>query len=103
MGATNFFNIYSAPTAREAYDQLVAEAEQAYGSNPYSGTIATCDLGYCQGTLSDVFISDITNEAWNVADQNGWGEKWRADYLDLGQDPDNPDNRIWCFYGLAAT
>jgi len=51
MGATNIH--YEFPlvdssgrevSARDAYNRLVDEALSYYGSDPYSGTIATCDL-----------------------------------------------------------
>jgi hypothetical protein len=52
MGATNIhyeFPLVDAGgrevSAKDAYNQLVDEALSYYGSDPYSGTIATCELG----------------------------------------------------------
>lgn len=52
MGATNIHYEYPLVdsggrevSARDAYRQLVDEALEYSGSDPYSGTIATCELG----------------------------------------------------------
>jgi hypothetical protein len=41
MGATSFGNVGVGANAQEAWERVVGEAREAYGNDPYSGTIAT--------------------------------------------------------------
>ena len=63
MGATNIHyeaSKKSYESAREAYQSLREEAQYEYGSDPYSGTIATCTL---EGKVSEPKDDDAYDEA----------------------------------------
>jgi len=41
MGSTTFYHKKTAPNMKEAYNQLVEDAIDEYGNDPYNGTIST--------------------------------------------------------------
>ena len=101
MGACSFIDFKAAPTAREAFDALVAEAEWEHGHDPYNGTISTTRLmrGHVV-RVADEWREDVRELAIIEADANGWGEKWEARAIDCGATGDGL--RMWAFYGWAA-
>lgn len=83
MGATNFSHKIDARNAREAFDKLIAEANQEYGTASYNGSINTCSMGGCKLKLDKVNETNL-KKANKFIDDNDYGEKWTADYVDVG-------------------
>lgn len=100
MGATNFMAFGKGKTAREAFDALVAEAEYEHGHDPYNGTISTTSLSRRAPKVSRKrFTEKAVNEAYKVANADGWGEKWESRVIDCGA---TKGGHMWAFYGWAA-
>jgi hypothetical protein len=94
MGATNIhyeFPLVDAGgrevSARDAYNQLVDEALEYHGSDPYSGTIATCELrGKIRAPKDDEEYDDLLDRV---------GKRQVRYYKD-------EDAERWVFIGWAA-
>ena len=101
MGACNFIDFKAAPTAREAFDELVSEAVWEYGHDPYNGTISTTQLmrGHVV-SVAEEWSEDAREKAIAEAEAKGWGEKREARAVDCGSAGDGM--RMWAFYGWAA-
>ncbi len=100
MGAINFCNTESGKTASEAYDKLYEEAVYYYGHDPYNGTISTCDMGGCTLSFKE-YKGENMDKAQKHIKEMDYGEKWTANYVDLGYDKKLKENR-YMFYGWAA-
>lgn len=83
MGATNFIHEIKGRTPKEAFDYLIAEANQEYGTSPYNGSINTCDMGSCKKRF-DKFNETNMKAARKFIDDNDYGHKWTADYVEVG-------------------
>jgi len=83
MGATSFIYKITGRTPKEAFDTLVAEANEQYGTELYNGSINTCSMGSCKKTF-DKFNKATSKEAFKFIEDNGNGEKWTAHYVDMG-------------------
>jgi hypothetical protein len=83
MGATSFIHKVTARTAKEAFDLLIAEANESHGTESYNGSINTCTMGRCKKTY-DKFNKATAKEAFKFIDDQGNGEKWTAHYIDMG-------------------
>lgn len=85
MGAINFFETCADVNPEEAFSKLALEALREYGSDPYSGTIATTSLrNYQQKRIAETYSKKAEDAAYEYARQHDFGEKWTSDYLDLG-------------------
>jgi len=99
MGACNFSNMATAKNAGEAFDNLVEDAVYEYGHSGYNGTISTCCLGRCTLSFKKFDKANIDSAYKHIEDMD-WGNKWTADYVDLGT-VDN-GNHKYLFYGWAS-
>jgi hypothetical protein len=85
MGACNFIVFGRGATAREAFDELVIDAEFQYGHDPYNGTISTTSLSRRPAkVIRKQYAEKAREEAKKFAERDGWGEKWESRVLDLG-------------------
>lgn len=100
MGAEWFCNRASGKNAREAFDKLCEIAIHNYGNDPYNGTISTCSMGKCTLTF-DKYESENVNKAIEHIKETDYGNKWYANYVDLGYDEKQKQN-FYIFYGWAA-
>ena len=75
MGATNFIHEIKARNPKEAFEELIAAAN--------NGSINTCDLGRCTKKF-DKFNDTNMNKAVKYIQDNGYGEKWTANYVEVG-------------------
>ena len=100
MGAHNFLTFGCGDTAKEAFDKLVEEAVYEYGHSPYNGTISTTRLNNRHHTfLADKFDKSLVEEAYKIASDDGWGEKWESRVINCGE---YKDSHMWAFYGWAS-
>lgn len=83
MGAQSFYHTIEAYSPQQAFQMLYDDAVYERGNDPYSGTIATCGLGSCQKTFSTYKPENI-EEANAIINRLEYGQKWRADFIDLG-------------------
>ena len=83
MGATNFDHVVSGYNVREVFDDLVEDAIFENGNDSYNGTISTCSLGRCKLQFEKYSESNL-KKAYKFVESNDWGEKWTANYIDLG-------------------
>lgn len=83
MGAKSFIEYGEGVNAREVFDNLVSDATFSHGNDRYNGTINTCSIGRNKLTFNNYKESNI-KKAYEFIDKNGNGEKWIADYIDLG-------------------
>lgn len=85
MGAMSFYETGKGRNAREVYNALCEEAIAEYGHDGYNGTISTTMLrNYQQRTIAKVYTKQAEKDAYEYAMRADFGEKWTADYLDLG-------------------
>lgn len=100
MGVTNFIAFGKGKTARDAFDALVAEAEWEYGHDPYNGTISTtCLSSKPVKVIRKRFTEKARQEAYKVAEKDGWGKKWESRVIDCGA---TKGGHMWAFYGWAS-
>ena len=83
MGAESFIHEITARSAKEAFDMLIEIANEEYGTASYNGSINTCSMGRCKKKF-DKYSKKNENEAYKYIDEVGNGDKWVADYIDLG-------------------
>jgi hypothetical protein len=83
MGAQSFVKTITAATAQEAYQRLYDSAVYEYGNDSYNGTISTCSMGRCKKSFS-TYKAENEKQARELIDRLDNGEKWIADYIDLG-------------------
>ena len=101
MGACNFIDFKAAKTAQQAFDALVREAQYEYGHDPYNGTISTTSLSRrpARSVGQKTFGPRAERKALDIAESDGWGEKWEARVIDCGR---TKGGTMWAFYGWAA-
>lgn len=83
MGATSFIEHGEGKSPEEVFNALVAEATFTHGNDGYNGSINTCSMGR-QKLSFDVFKESNMDKANIFIDKNDNGQKWVADYIDLG-------------------
>lgn len=83
MGASSFIEYGTGTSAREVFSDLCAAATDYYGSDPYSGTIATTKLRKCIKVFGS-YDPKNEKEAEELVEKLGNGDKWECDYIDLG-------------------
>ena len=100
MGAHNFITFGEGKTAREAFDALVREAEWEHGHDPYNGTISTTSMSRKPPkVIRKRYTPKARTEAIEVAEADGWGEKWESRAIDCGA---TKGGHMWAFYGWAS-
>lgn len=100
MGACNFIEFYKADTAEKAFKELVQQAEWEYGHDPYNGTISTTSLSRRPvKVIRKRFTKKAVDDAYKVAEKDGWGEKWESRVIDCGA---TKGGHMWAFYGWAS-
>lgn len=101
MGATNFIEFCEGRTKEEAFETLVSEAVYWYGSDCYNGTISTTKLSRKPAkVIRKRFTEKAREDAYKVAEKDGWGEKWESRAIDCGAC--GRGRHMWAFYGWAA-
>ena len=100
MGAQAFVNEVKAKTPREGFSELVAEAVYDHGHDAYNGTISTCDIGRCTNRFAEPSVEN-RSAAYAFIEEVGFGEKWQADWIELGKDEKDGRN-VYLFYGWAS-
>lgn len=101
MGACNFIEFGKGKTARSAFNRLVAEAEWAYGHDPYNGTISTTRLvDAFPKPVAEEWSAEARQAAKDYAASRDYGEKRESRAIDCGICDDG--ERMWAFYGWAA-
>lgn len=83
MGAQGFINRGEGASAQEVFKQLKQKNIKEHGNSAYNGTISTCDFGECKKKFA-VWNEDNEILARDFVEKMGYGEKWVADYIDLG-------------------
>lgn len=83
MGAVNFEETVLATSAGEGFNDLVSDAIRRHGEDHYNGTISTCSMGRVRQTY-DKPTDTNRKKAMKYVEDNNYGEKWLADYIDLG-------------------
>ena len=83
MGAEAFCIVTENTDARKAFETLVAKAREEYGNRSYNGTISTCSMGRCTRSY-DHFSREVLDEAYALVESRDGGQKWVAQYIDLG-------------------
>lgn len=73
-----------APTPEIGFERARREALTMYGSNPYSGTIATCTMGDCQMEF-DRYLKYNDNKALRLIRDMDGGETNVAHYINMGR------------------
>lgn len=84
MGMCSFILETEAYTPNEAYQDLVKNAMDEYGSDPYNGTISTTDSLRFHGANHNAFNKKALNQAYDTAKRNDYGDKYIADCIDCG-------------------
>lgn len=84
MGAISFIEkVETTLSVDKEYRRLSAYYEQEYGDRSYNGTLSTCSLGVCRMKFEKYSESNL-KKAYKYIEDNHYGEKWQADYIDLG-------------------
>jgi phosphoribosylformylglycinamidine (FGAM) synthase PurS component len=83
MGACEFTESADAGNVREAFEGLCEDARYEAGHDSYNGTISTCSLGRCKMKF-DTYTKANEEKARKIIEKDGYGQKWVADYIDLG-------------------
>lgn len=85
MGAQAFEETILAPTAKEGFDILYNEAIYQFGREAYNGTISTCSMARRPFyTFKDSYKESNYKKAMKMIEDDDYGEKWIAKYIDLG-------------------
>lgn len=85
MGAMSFYDTATGTTPQEAFNALVTEAIEQYGSDPYNGTISTTDLSRRTPTvIAKNYTASAEKKGYKYVEENHFGEKWTSHCLDLG-------------------
>lgn len=101
MGACNFITFGRGKTADDTFAALVHEAMYEYGHDPYNGTISTTSMSRRPAkVIRKRFTEKAREEAYKVAEKDGWGEKWEARVIDCGAS--GRGTHMWAFYGWAS-
>ena len=83
MGAISFEQEVTARSAKEAFDILIEKADYRDGRDMYNGSINTCSMGVCKKKF-DKYLKSNEDKARDFIAKNNCGEKWIANYIDLG-------------------
>ena len=83
MGATNFVEEAMGFSAEECFGMLCGEAIYENGNDSYNGTISTCSLGSKRLSFSK-YSKANEKKAYDYINKEENGQKWSADYIDLG-------------------
>lgn len=83
MGAQAFSESIKSHSAKEGFNILAERAIECHGSDSYNGTISTCEFGSCKKRF-DKYSEKNIKEAYKYIEDINYGEKWQADYIDLG-------------------
>lgn len=100
MASEPFIHDVEAKTARKGFSELKKEAIYWWGHSDSNGTISTCDMGKCQKCY-EVPTKENIRKAYDFIAEKDNGEKWIADYVDLGPTDDGSGNHLYLFYGWA--
>ena len=102
MGAQSFIHTKEATSPSEAFDELVDYATYKYGHDAYNGTISTCSLGRRRTPLNlkPKYCKENESIAYKFVQDNDNGEKWVADYIDLGETSNG--EHMYMFFGWAS-
>lgn len=84
MGAESFCFVEEGRNASEIFNRLAEECRREYGDNPYNGTISTCSLCEKPAKTYSVYSPEVEEDAYRFVESQGFGEKWDANYIDLG-------------------
>lgn len=84
MGATNFCIIQQGRDVHKVFEQLITEARNEYGNDPYNGTISTCSLRGAPAKSFETYKPANEKEAVDYVQRHNYGDKWVANYIDLG-------------------
>ena len=84
MGAQSFCHIVESTSVSKAFNDLVAEARYEYGSDAYNGTISTCGLAGRPAKTYAKYSKEVEREAYDFVKEKEFGQKWTAQYIDLG-------------------
>lgn len=84
MGAQAFTEIAEGINIREVFDRLVRDAIYENGNDSYNGTISTCNLVGRPRKVFDKYSLDNIDVARVFIKNDNYGEKWQADWIDLG-------------------
>ena len=103
MGAQQFEDRVSAPTAKIAFSLAVDQARHEHGHGGYTGTIAekheykmvTPNAGESPGDC----IRRLSQSDDHFSDDK-WGA---AACIDCGDDPKNAKHRVFVFFGCASS
>lgn len=99
MGACNFIEFKAAGNVKEAFLELVSEAEWEHGHDPYNGTISTTGLRSGYKRIADEWSEEAREKAIAAAEEDDWGEKWESRALYCGK---CGEGIMWAFYGWAS-
>lgn len=83
MGAEAFIHLVKAASPCEAFNKLVQKADRDYGTRSYNGSINTCSMGRCKQRY-DKPSETNKKAASKYIESVSYGEKYVADYIDLG-------------------
>lgn len=83
MGAISFVEQGEGRNAEEVFGRLVSEATFNHGNDGYNRTINTCSLGRKKLSF-EKFKEGNVKKAYDFIEKDNNGEKWVADYIDLG-------------------
>lgn len=84
MGAMRFCVVENGRNASEVFDRLAEEARLEYGNDSYNGTISTCSLCEKPSKTYSTYSAKVEDEAYRFIESQNYGEKWVANYIDLG-------------------
>jgi len=101
MEAQSFTHEVEAKTAAIAFDKLKQKALYEHGYCTYNGTISTCDLGKCMKTFDKPSAENIA-AAYEFIENDDYGKKWVAQYIDLGVKRKGAVKHTFIFYGWAS-
>lgn len=83
MGACSFTHTVISESPGFGFDSLVEEANYSHGVESYNGSINTCSMGRCTKKF-DKANDTNRKKAYQHIREDENGQKWRADYIDVG-------------------
>lgn len=103
MGAVDFMYQVSGSSAKEAFHDLVETERDEYGSDRYSGTIATKERFRMVTPLQGELPNDCAKRCRD--DEEHWvQDKWgSAACIDCGPSPSKPGLTVFLFFGYAPS
>ena len=85
MGGISITFKIQATSPEEAYKKIIAQEKEQYGSAHYTGSAATCSMGYRRGPSFQKYSESNQDKAYEYINSIYGGEKYRLDYVILGQ------------------